>query len=150
MDIFNLPIKRYICPYCGKWHELNGKHKLGDYTHINPLILHCPYTHNNVIYILYKQEDRLHVGFFPCMKDKNNFIRRYTKSKLYFPENDADTLTLVFCVLFNKHIYLPINDCNMCRACQYTSFCNPIQIAEKLNKRHILISLGFEFETSKN
>lgn len=52
-SILELVPKRFLCPYCGEWHEMiSFCGKLGGYDKSNKLILHCtknPYPRGNIV-----------------------------------------------------------------------------------------------------
>ncbi|MCI9177121.1 MAG: hypothetical protein HFJ28_00670 [Clostridia bacterium] len=158
--ILNLTPLRYLCPYCGEWHEWTGKH-LGNY------------------------DSKYNCIELPCLREKklaedakyseNVLIRNIDTTSFYFTSSHCYILTTRLCcyaaiseklsiaisemqesisepiVTFRRelrtyyHLSNPAAD-GSCSRCHFGDHCNPKKLGIEAHDCDISIPFGFEFD----
>lgn len=148
-DFLNLVPKRYLCPYCGKWHKWDSNYNLSQFNiDIDDLpVLKChsipiPFRRGN--YTLYFTGDYCHYNIErQCNRENLNL---HGEIEIASIAQSEDSPTITFKVPFQlKHSV----GCITCSNCCGIQVCNLVKLFEQNHNKNIEITLGFEFDKSE-
>ena len=139
--------KRYLCPYCGKWHEWSKSNELGYYDSssykaeftCNECLGHRNLGNYSVYFsndYLYYSTDRICCRAKQVMKGKVLISSIQESSELPRVTFDVD-----FTAADEVGNY-------SCSDCDFKSHCNFCRLGQQGDGRHMKITFGFEFEQS--
>ena len=145
--LLSLIPRRFLCPYCGEWHEWNHAHELEYYdSRQYSAKLECsnaPRGCNKGDYRIFFYE-----GY--CFYSTDKMCRRATQSiKGEIPISSiiesTDKPSVTFKVPFTAKEDVGIYECS---DCDYKNECICVKLGDKGDNRHMTITFGFEFEQS--
>lgn len=146
-ELLNLTPKRFLCPYCGKWHEWNGRHELGYYDSSSyKASFECsnaPSGCNKGNYRIYFYEGYLYYSTELMCRRANQAMNG--KIPISSIVEDPDRPIVTFDVAFTSNSDVGRYECSDCRSKEQ---CNCVKLGDEGDKRHMTITFGFEFEQS--
>lgn len=138
---------RYLCPYCGEWHEWEQFHELGFYNSSSyKAKFECcnsPTGCNSVDYSVYFESGM-------CYYSTERMCRRADQSMsgsipISSIMERSDEPIVIFDVEFTSNS--DVGRCECCD-CGYRNKCNCVKLGDKGDHRHMKIPFGFMFEQS--
>ena len=143
--LLELTPKRFLCPYCGEWHDWGNRCELGYYDSINyPAKFACPdipYGCNENNYRIYFYNDYCYFSTDSiCGRAKQSMGGEIPISSII---ESADKPIVTFEVEFTTAEEVGSYEC---RNCSYKSSCNCVKLGDAGDKRHMTITFGFEFD----
>ena len=143
--LLELTPKRFLCPYCGEWHDWGNRCELGYYDSIKyPAKFVCPnipYGCNEGNYRIYFYNDYCYFSTDPiCGKANQSMEGKIPISSII---ESADKPIVTFEVSFTAKKDVGSYECLNC-ICR--SICNCVKLGDAGDKRHMTITLGFEFD----
>lgn len=141
--LLGLTPKRFLCPYCGEWHDWNSYHKLGDYVQTN---FYCPNIPSNSYrgcYIIYFYGDSLNYSTQKICERAKQVMSGEIPIDCIIEHLDKPIVT--FSVPFTADS--PVGS-TTCRTCEYVDHCNCVKLGDEGNNLDMTITFGFEFEQS--
>ena len=141
--LLGLTPKRFLCPYCGEWHDWNSYHKLGDYVQTN---FYCPNIPSNSYrgcYIIYFYGDSLNYSTQKICERAKQVMSGEIPIDCIIEHLDKPIVT--FSVPFTADS--PVGS-TTCRTCEYVDHCNCVKLGDEGNDLDMTITFGFEFEQS--
>ena len=143
--LLELTPKRFLCPYCGEWHDWGERFELGYYDSISYVAKfacpNIPYGCNAGNYRIYFYNDYCHFSTDSiCGRAKQSMEGEIPISSII---ESADKPIVTFEVEFTTAEEVGSYEC---RNCSYRSTCNCVKLGDAGNKRHMTITLGFEFD----
>lgn len=146
-ELLNLTPKRFLCPYCGEWHEWNSRHELGDYDSSNyKACFECsnaPFGCNKGDYRIYFYEGYLYYTTERICQKANQYMDG--KIPISSIRENPDEPIVTFDVEFTSNSDVGSYEC---RNCDRKNKCNCVHLGDKGDNRHMAITFGFEFEQS--
>ena len=146
-ELLNLTPKRFLCPYCGKWHEWNGRHELGYYDSSSyKASFECsnaPSGCNKGDYRIYFYRDYLYYTTERMCRRANQEMNG--KIPISSIVEDPDRPIVTFDVEFTSNSYVGRYECSNCR---FKEQCNCVRLGDEGDNLHMTITFGFEFEQS--
>ena len=146
-ELLNLTPKRFLCPYCGEWHEWNGRHELGYHDSSSyKASFECsnaPSGCNKGDYRIYFYRDYLYYTTERMCRRANQAMNG--KIPISSIVEDPDRPIVTFDVAFTSDSDVGRYECSDCR---YKEQCNCVRLGDKGDNRHMTITFGFEFEQS--
>ena len=145
--LLSLAPRRFLCPYCGKWHEWNKEHRLEYYdSKAYRAQFECsnaPVGCNEGNYGIYFNDGYCYYSTERMCGRANQSING--KIPISSIIESADKPTVTFEVPFTAK-----NDIGMyeCSDCQYKDDCIYVKLGDEGDKRHMTITFGFEFKQS--
>ena len=144
--LLGLTPKRFLCPYCGEWHDWNSYHKLGDYDSYDfQTHFYCPNIPSNSdrgCYRIYFYGDSLNYSTKKICGRANQAMSGKIPIDCIIEHSDKPIVT--FNVPFTANY--PVGSI-ICRTCEYVDHCNCVKLGDERNN-HMTITFGFEFEQS--
>lgn len=142
--LLGLKPERFLCPYCGEWHDWNSYHKLGDYDF--QTIFNCPNIPSNSYrgcYIIYSYGDSLNYSTEKICERAKQVMSGEIPIDCIIEHSDKPIVT--FSVPFTADS--PVGS-TICRTCEYVDHCNCVKLGDEGNNLDMTITFGFEFEQS--
>ena len=142
--LLGLTPKRFLCPYCGEWHDWNSYHKLGDYDFQTNF--YCPNIPSNSYrgcYIIYFYDDSLNYSTQKICERAKQVMSGEIPIDCIIEHSDKPIVT--FSVPFTADS--PVGS-TTCRTCEYVDHCNCVKLGDEGNNLDMTITFGFEFEQS--
>ena len=142
--LLGLTPKRFLCPYCGEWHDWNSYHKLGDYDFQTNF--YCPNIPSNSYrgcYIIYFYGDSLNYSTQKICERAKQDMSGEIPIDCIIEHSDKPIVT--FSVPFTADS--PVGS-TTCRTCEYVDHCNCVKLGDEGNNLDMTITFGFEFEQS--
>lgn len=142
--LLGLTPKRFLCPYCGEWHDWNSYHKLGDYDFQTNF--YCPNIPSNSYrgcYIIYFYGDSLNYSTQKICERAKQVMSGEIPIDCIIEHSDKPIVT--FSVPFTADS--PVGS-TTCRTCEYVDHCNCVKLGDEGNNLDMTITFGFEFEQS--
>ncbi len=143
--LLGLKPERFLCPYCGEWHDWNSYHKLGDYDF--QTIFNCPNIPSNSYrgcYIIYSYGDSLNYSTEKICERAKQVMSGEIPIDCIIEHSDKPIVT--FSVPFTADS--PVGS-TICRTCEYVDHCNCVKLGDEGNNLDMTITFGFEFEQSE-
>ena len=143
--LLELTPKRFLCPYCGEWHDWGTRYELAYYDspgyEAKFTCAIIPYDCNTGDYRIYFYNDY-------CYFSTDSICARATQSmegKIPISSiiESADKPIVTFEVSFTAKKDVGSYECSNC-ICR--SICNCVKLGDAGDKRHMTITLGFEFD----
>lgn len=133
VTFLDFPLKRYLCPYCGEWHECSDYKHFGD----SKIKLPCPKLQPSNNYSIFFLNDYLYfsVDLF-CRNFYQTLEGRISVSSIE-ESNEFPRITFDF--------NIAVDDFYFCRDCIFKHQCNIFKLACLNPGNNIKITLGFEF-----
>lgn len=146
-ELLNLTPKRFLCPYCGEWHDWNSSHELGYYDSCSyQTDFDCPNIPSNGkrgCYRIYFSGDYLNYSTkMICGRADQNMSGKVPIDSII---EHSDEPIVTFSVPFIADSQV---GSNICQTCGYVDHCNCVKLGDEGDNRHITITFGFEFEQS--
>ena len=143
--LLELTPKRFLCPYCGEWHDWGERCELGFYDSIHfAAEFSCPnipYGCNAGNYRIYFYNDYCYFSTDSiCGRAKQSMEREIPISSII---ESADKPIVTFEVEFTTAEEVGSYEC---RNCSCRSTCNCVKLGDAGDKRHMTITFGFEFD----
>lgn len=148
-ELLKLKPKRFLCPYCGEWHEWNRRTPIEYHDNCN---LKAYFVCSNAL-----NENLCKAGSYGIYHD-NFYLYWSTRAvcqKAHLEMNEKIPISAIredpyrpiitFDALFISDN--PVGS-DECRNCLFVDKCNCAQLGDKGDKRGMIIKLGFEFEQS--
>lgn len=146
-ELLNLTPKRFLCPYCGKWHEWNQLDELGFFDSAScKAEFECsnvPYGCDRGNYKIYFSNDYCYYSTEAICTRANLDING--KIPISSIVEDFDKPIVTFDVNFTSNKDVGRYEC---RGCDCERNCNCVKLGDKGDKRHMTITFGFEFDPS--
>lgn len=146
-ELLTLTPKRFLCPYCGEWHEWTEPHELGYYDSSNyKAAFECsnaPSGCNKGDYRIYFYEGYLYYSTERMCRRANQAMNG--KIPISSIVEDPDRPIVTFDVAFTSNSDVGRYECSDCRSKEQ---CNCVRLGDKGDNRHMTITFGFEFEQS--
>lgn len=142
--LLGLTPKRFLCPYCGEWHDWNSYHKLGDYDFQTNF--YCPNIPSNSYrgcYRIYFYGDSLNYSTQKICERAKQVMSGEIPIDCIIEHSDKPIVT--FSVPFTADS--PVGS-TTCRTCEYVDHCNCVKLGDEGNNLDMTITFGFEFEQS--
>lgn len=152
-ELLNLIPKRYLCPYCGEWHEWEEQlheewdkqlHELGYYDS-KRYSAHLPCSNegnaNDCDYRIYFYNDYCYFSTAPICGKANQSIERKVPISSIIESTDKPIVTFEVEFTAAKEV-----GSHECCTCSYSNVCNCVKLGDKGDKRHMTITFGFEFD----
>ena len=142
--LLGLTPTRFLCPYCGEWHDWNSYHKLGHYD--LKTIFNCPNIPSNSYrgcYIIYSYGDSLNYSTLKICERAKQVMSGEIPIDCIIEHSDKPIVT--FSVPFTADS--PVGS-TICRTCEYVDHCNCVKLGDEGNNLDMTITFGFEFEQS--
>lgn len=141
--LLELTPKRFLCPYCGEWHEWSERYELGYYDSENfQARLKCSNERDDNIcdYRIYFSDNYCYFSTHSICSKANLSIERKIpiSSIIESTDNPIVTFEVEFTTAREVGSY-------ECRNCCYSSVCNCVKLGDKGDKRHMTITFGFDF-----
>ncbi len=145
--LLSLTPRRFLCPYCGKWHKWNKKCTLGYYDSES---FKAQFECSNAPYGCNEGDYRFYFYDGYCYYSTEHMCRRATQSiegKIQISSiiESTDKPTVTFEVPFTARSDVGRYECSDCR---YKDECICVKLGDEGDKRHMTITFGFEFEQS--
>ena len=145
--LLSLTPRRFLCPYCGKWHEWNKEHELGYYDSER---YQAQFICSNAPSICNKGNYRIYFYDGYCYYSTDYMCRRATQSiegkiPIFSIIESADKPTVTFEVPFTAKSDVGRYECS---ECVYKDECICVKLGDEGDNRHMTITFGFEFEQS--
>ena len=143
--LLELTPKRFLCPYCGEWHDWGERFELGYYDSISYVARfacpNTPYGCNAGNYRIYFYNDYCYFSTDSICRRANQSIEGEIPISSIIESADKPIVT--FEVEFTTAEEVGSYEC---RNCSYRSTCNCVKLGDAGDKRHMTITLGFEFD----
>lgn len=143
----NLTPKRFLCPYCGEWHEWTEPHELGYYDSISYktslVCSNAPIGCNKGNYEIF-----FHNGYCYYTTERQCGRARLELDGRIAIDSIIESVgepTVTFKVPFVPYSNVGSDCCSDCRSMHV---CNVVNLADKGDTHNMEITLGFEFEQS--
>lgn len=145
--LLDLTPKRYLCPYCGEWHEWNQPNELGYYDSSRYQAVHscadAPFGTNEGNYKIYFEDGYCHYSTEQmCERARLNLDGKIEISSIV---ESPDKPIVTFKVPFRSHSDVGSRICETCRT---RHICNLVKLGDAGDHRNMEITLGFEFKQS--
>ena len=145
--LLGLTPKRFLCPYCGEWHDWNSYHKLGDYDSYDfQTNFYCPNIPSNSdrgCYRIYFYGDSLNYSTKKICERAKQVMSGKIPIDCIIEHSDKPIVT--FSVPFTADC--PVGS-TRCWTCEYVDHCNCVKLGDEGNNLNMTITFGFEFEQS--
>ena len=143
--LLELTPKRFLCPYCGEWHDWGKRYELGYYDSINYAAKfscsNIPYGCNAGNYRIYFYNDYCYFSTESiCVKATQSMEGKIPISSII---GSADKPIVTFEVPFTAKNYVGSDECSNCRC---ISICNCVKLGDEGDNRHMTFTFGFEFD----
>lgn len=143
--LLELTPKRFLCPYCGEWHDWGERFELVYYDSMNYTAkFACPDAPTGYsigFYRIYFYNDYCYFSTDSiCGRAKQSMEGKIPISSII---ESADKPIVTFEVEFITAEEVGSYEC---RNCSYSSTCNCVKLGDAGDKRHMTITFGFEFE----
>lgn len=136
----NAIIKRYICPYCGKWHECAKSKKIGDYTSNYMAEFKCNEDASCTArgkYSVYFSDGYIYYRIERIF----TYNRQVMEGKTLISNiKESDEFQAEVTTIEEKSL-------SFCWKCELAKHCY-ICLLDKANRYQMKLTLGFEFEQS--
>ena len=145
--LLSLTPRRFLCPYCGEWHEWNHAHELEYYdSRQYSAKLECsnaPRGCNKGDYRIYFSNGYCYYSTDPICRWANQSIEGKIPISSIIESTDKPSVTF-------KVPFTAKNDVGSyeCSHCDYENECICVKLGDKGDNRHMTITFGFEFEQS--
>lgn len=138
--------RQILCPYCGKWHDWNGREleyfDSPDYT-IGLGNSNAPRGCKDGIYRVYFYDNECHYAVDEMCRKANLSLRGHIPiSSLVESENEP---IVTFSVACTTDYDVGLSECY---PCDYVNSCNYVKLGDEGDKRHMTVTLGFKFDQS--
>lgn len=144
--LLNLTPSRLLCPYCGKWHKWNPEHELGYYNsnkyQAKFICPNIPYAKLGFYRFYFSNGYCYYFIGKICDKANQSIVGRIP---IFSIIESSDKPIVTFEVPFIASNNVGLYECSDC-VCEYQYECIYLDLGEKGDKRHMNITLGFEFE----
>lgn len=144
--LLDLTPKRFLCPYCGEWHNWDSYHELGYYASYSYQANNCPNIPSNgnqSCYRIYFSGDYLNYSTKGiCGRAEQNMSGQVPIDSII---EHSDKPIVTFSVPFTADSQV---GSNICQTCGYVDHCNFVKLGDEGDNRHMTITFGFEFEQS--
>ena len=142
--LLELTPKRFLCPYCGEWHDYGNRCELGYYDSPSYAAKfacpNVPYGCSSY-YRIYFYNDYCYFSTDSiCERAQQSMEGKILISSII---ESADKPIVTFEVEFTAANNVGTYECS---SCSYGSVCNFVKLGDKGDKRHMTITLGFEFD----
>lgn len=139
--------RRFLCPYCGKWHEWNRNHELGYYDSES---YQAKFECSNAPSGCAKGNYRIFFYEGYCYYSTDCICRNADQSMegaipISSIIESTDKSTVTFEVPFTTRKDVGRYECSDCR---YKDECICVKLGDEGDNRHMTITFGFEFEQS--
>lgn len=146
-EFLNLTPKRFLCPYCGKWHEWIKPYALGYYDSSDyKAVFECsnaPSGCNQGDYRIYFYDGYLYYSTERmCLRASQRMNGKIPISSI---AEDSDRPIVTFDVAFTSDSDVGRYECS---DCDFKEQCNCVRLGDKGDNCHMTITFGFEFEQS--
>ena len=146
-ELLQLIPKRFLCPYCGKWHEWGEKNELSYYdSECYQAMFECTEMPNGCNHGQYRIYFYDGYCFYQtealCGKSEQNMKGCIPISDLI---ESANKPIVTFDVEFTSRNEVGKSYCSTCRCC---SKCLCAKLGDEGDNRHMAIKFGFEFDQS--
>ncbi len=140
--------KRYLCPFCGKWHYWNWRYDLSYYIPPDKAVMNC----FNFIWDCYSKEYKIYFDgkyqylFYSIQNLCSGVSQIQGKVLVSEIEEDSENLTITFEIEFTPEYN---NEVDKCKNCDFADMCNLLRMkkeCEKKKESNLSMKLGFEFE----
>ena len=144
-QLLTLVPKRFLCPYCGKWHDWGETFELSSFSLFE---FDCPFIPESYYHIFF--EDGNFCYYVEPLCDKIGSAIDGTEIEGEIPVSSIieseDKPVAIFEVPFES-----VEDVgsHQCSDCAYKSKCNFAKLGDEGDHRHISITLGFEFDQAE-
>ena len=143
--LLELTPKRFLCPYCGEWHEWSERYELGYYDSPSYVAKftcsNTPIGCNDGNYRIYFYNDYCYFSTDSiCGRAQQSMKGKILISSII---ESADKPIVTFEVEFTAANNVGTYECS---SCSYGSVCNFVKLGDKGDKRHMTITFGFEFD----
>ena len=139
--LLSLIPKRYLCPFCGKWHENKELHHLGFYDFKYPAEFRCHGGFYGNSYGFYFSDDFFYFSTDSiCRKAEKGIRGNIAISSI---EESSEFHRVTFDVDFTT---TDLVSGYACSCCKLEDKCNVCRLGKQGDGHHIKITLGFEFE----
>ena len=143
--LLELTPKRFLCPYCGEWHEWSERYELGYYDSPSYVAKftcsNTPIGCNDGNYRIYFYNDYCYFSTDSiCGRAQQSMEGKILISSII---ESADKPIVTFEVEFTAANNVGTYECS---SCSYGSVCNFVKLGDKGDKRHMTITFGFEFD----
>lgn len=146
-EFLNLTPKRFLCPYCGKWHKWTKTRELGYYdSSTRQAVFKCanvPSGGNQGDYRINFSDDFLYYSTEPmCLRANMDINGIIPISSIV---EDPNRPIVTFDVSFTSQRDVGMYECS---DCDFKEQCNCVRLGDKGDNCHMTITFGFEFEQS--
>ena len=143
--LLELTPKRFLCPYCGEWHDWGERFELGYYDSPSYVAKftcsNTPIGCNDGNYRIYFYNDYCYFSTESrCRRAHQSIEGKVQISSII---ESADKPIVTFEVEFTTAEEVGSYEC---RNCSCRSTCNCVKLGDAGDKRHMTITFGFEFE----
>ena len=146
--LLSLTPKRFLCPYCGKWHEWDTEHSLKYHDSAGfSAEFECsnaPVYCRKGNYEIYFHNDYCYISTINMCSRAYLSIRKEIPISSLIESTDEPIVT--FEVPFTTNNDVGREECS---DCDYRDECNCVKLGDEGDHRHMNITLGFEFEQSE-
>lgn len=147
-EFLNLTPKRFLCPFCGEWHEWKRAHELSFYDS-NPSVAHLECASRREGYN--ERKMRFHFADGKCHYRTQPSCRRASLEldgsiPICDIVESLDKPQVTFDVLFTPKECIGNSVCSDCGSRDYN--CQLVKLADTGDWSHITLKLGFEFNQS--
>ena len=143
--LLELTPKRFLCPYCGEWHDWGERYKLGYYDSPSYVAKfacsNIPSECNVGDYRIYFYNDYCYFSTDPVCGNANQSMKGKIPISSIIESSDKPIVT--FEVSFTAKNDVGSYECSDCRC---RSICNCVKLGDEGDNRHMTITFGFEFE----
>lgn len=148
-QLLDLVPKGYLCPYCGEWHNWNNDYSLGYYDseeyETNLECYNVPGGGSKGDYRIYFSDGYCHY-YIDALCTKLRKSRIMGEIPISSMIEKAEEPVVTFQVPFTADYNVGWREC---RDCTFKYECNFVRLCDNGDKRHMTITLGFEFEQSE-
>ena len=149
-ELLKLVPTRYLCPYCGEWHDWNSNHNLAWYDSFKPTDYNCPYLKVEYgHYVFYFTSEYMYYRvskFCNMLKPGIKSILKHSFVKIDDISTDLTKPIVTFKVPYETEYPVGKISCSCeCPEDDFTERCNYCKLAEKGDHHNMHITLGFEF-----
>lgn len=143
-ELLNLVPERYLCPFCGEWHEWEYCQTLGDSGFYNRHCFACDNRYDSeeeYEIFLDNSDNTLRIGINGICKDDYEDYEEYIDISEIAQSNEKPIVTFKI-----EYTSDSIISKTKCKGCKYADECNLHKMCKKGGSREFEIELGFEFD----
>ncbi len=148
-ELLKLTPRRFLCPYCGKWHDWKNEHELEYYNSaVKYAVCTCPnepYSYDLSHYVIYFQDGYCYYSTEAMCNRVNVNQSSDDRISIFSIIESTDSPCVTFEVPITTEEDVGSYECENCA---YEDQCIYVKLGDEGDNRNMTITFGFEFEQS--